>query len=114
MPVIGSKTRLYSVLTDLTRTHPCQAVDCTLQQARAVLTWMAHFHATFAGTSTSTSGRAGRDGRDHGRELRGLWSCGTYWTLERKRDMLPSMERMYELEVHVRKRLRKEHDETTM
>ena len=68
MPVIGSKTRLYSVLTDLTRTHPCQAVDCTLQQARAVLTWMAHFHATFAGTSTSTSGRAGRDGRDHGRE----------------------------------------------
>ena len=114
--VIGSKTRFYSVLTDLTRTHPCQAVDCTLQQAIAALTWMAHFHATFAGTTsssaTSTSGRAGRDGRDHGRELRGLWSCGTYWTLERKRDMLPSMERTYELEV--RKRLRKEHDETTM
>ena len=117
-PILGVGPRFYSVLTDLTQTLPVQVEDCNLAQARAALSWMAKVHAQFTGKVDSSSNNSNNSdnsdngARNYNKTLRGLWSSGTYWTLNRKRDMVTNMDRIYDQEVQ--RRLKKEHDDSTL
>ena len=99
-PVLGANPRFYLVLSDLSTTHPLEALDFTFPQATATLSWMARFHAHFTGArftadSTDAPGRSSN--------LRGLWSNGTFWTLRRQPPASTSnMARTYEKEWHKR------------
>ena len=104
-PALGSNPRFYSVMTDLSVFYPTIAEDLVPTQAAAALSWMAKFHGHFTGTLGKLS--TSPDRALQSRELRGLWWCGTHWTLERTRHMLAAMERTFDKEY--RARLVKEH-----
>ena len=119
-PVLGNQPRFYSVLSDLTTTHPTQVEDCNLLQAKAALSWMANFHAIFTNKVTATSPPTSSSStssstslqRDHSGNLRGLWRQGTFWTLTRNKDKHMLMCKTYDAEI--KSRLCKEHDASVL
>jgi hypothetical protein len=100
-PVLGSNPRFFLALTDLSVSHPIEALDLALPQATAALDWMASFHACFTGRP----GAADPTDSPHRSvsDLRGLWSNGCFWSLRRQSPAtIAAMTKTYEKELRAR------------
>lgn len=76
--VLEKKDELLLIMEDLDRSGFSLRLDPTsvqLHQAQSVLSWLAHFHATFMEA-----------------EPTGLWSTGTYWHLETRPEEWENMQ----------------------
>ena len=108
LKLLGCGVRFFALMTDMSVDFPESVIDFSISQARAALKWIARFHATFMGT-VAASNRSDSFERDHGCELRGLWSRGCFWTLSRCRPQFEEMERTFSKELNGR--LSKEYPE---
>ncbi|SMF48642.1 Predicted aminoglycoside phosphotransferase [Alteromonadaceae bacterium Bs31] len=71
-----SNSETFMLLTDLSAAGFSQVkTSIPLQEVRACLSWLAHFHATFLQHSSE-----------------GLWDCGTYWHLDTRPDELAALD----------------------
>ena len=104
-PFLGASPMFCTVLSDLATTHPVSQVDLEFAGALSVARWRGRCHGAFAGQQGAGAQTFAGNTRVAGRDvegLRGLWSRGCYWSLERKRDMLGGMVQTYEKEFQSR------------
>jgi hypothetical protein len=80
--VAASDTEMLFILSDLRTNYPRSADALNLADARAALSWLAAFHATFYNS---------RQAADPG--ALGLWPRGSYWHLATRREELAKVSR---------------------